>query len=91
MSIALKLGRSEPFGYVSVAQLVSTNNLRIDAHRVTPNTIKKSLEHGIVLLEILLSFVLPLCEPNAETDELFRRTLHEYVDKPVGDVHHPRE
>jgi hypothetical protein len=38
---ALKLGRSEPLAYVSVAQSVAIDYICVYAYHVTPNTIKK--------------------------------------------------
>ncbi len=65
MNDALRLGRSEPLDYISVAQCVSTNHICVYAYHVTPNAIKKCLEHSIVLLEMSPSFILPPCESDA--------------------------
>ena len=65
MSDALKLGRSEPLDYVSMAQSVAINHICDHTYHLTPNTIQKCLEHSIVLLEMSPSFILPPCESDA--------------------------
>jgi hypothetical protein len=65
MNDALRLGRSEPLAYVSVAQSASTNHICVYAYHVAPNTIEKCLEKCIVLSEVSPSFRLPPCESDA--------------------------